>query len=323
MRDGVKLYTAVYTPSDTSERYPILMHRTPYSARRTGPGGHPGSLASAGYIFAFQDVRGCFMSEGTFVNMRPHIDKKTSKHEIDESTDTYDTIEWLVATIPNNNGRAGQLGGSYPGFYCSAGMIDAHPALKAVSPQAPIADWWFDDFHHHGALFLPHAFNFLAYFGQARATPTTESPALFNHGTPDGYQFFLDLGPLRNVNERYYKNKIAFWNEICEHPNYDKFWQDRDILPHLKNVAPAVLTVGGWFDAEDLYGPLQTFRAVERQNPNVRNFIVMGPWYHGGWAMPGVTGESGRYLFWISGGQLQTRHGEALLRIFLKRQREI
>jgi putative CocE/NonD family hydrolase len=178
----------------------------------------------------------------------------------------------------------GQYGISYPGFYSSAGMIDHHPALKAVSPQAPIADWWFDDFHHHGAFFLPHAFNFLAVFGQPRPEPTTKWGTPFHHGTPDGYEFFLDLGPLKNANPRYFKNNIAYWNTISEHPNYDDYWQKRNLLPHLKNVAPAVMTVGGWFDAEDLYGALKTYRAIEKQNPGIFNAIVMGPWRHGGWS---------------------------------------
>jgi putative CocE/NonD family hydrolase len=172
---------------------------------------------------------------------------------------------------------------SYPGFYAAAGMIDAHPALKAVSPQAPIADWFFDDFHHHGAFFLPDAFNFFAVFGRPRLQLTTEWGEEFDHGTPDGYQFFLDLGPLKNVNQRYFHGDIPFWNKIVEHPNYDEFWQARNILPHLNNVAPAVMTVGGWFDAEDLYGPLNMYRSIEEKNPRIFNVLVMGPWFHGGW----------------------------------------
>jgi uncharacterized protein len=290
MRDGVRLFTAVYSPKDTSQHYPILMMRTPYSCRPYGKDsfahflGPNKFLIPEGYIFVYQDVRGCFLSEGKFVNMTPHIDHKERKTDVDESSDTYDTIEWLLAHVQNHNGKVGQWGISYPGFYASAGMIDAHPALKAVSPQAPIADWFFDDFHHHGTLFLPHAFNFLAIFGQPRPKPTTGSPHRFNHHTPDGYQFFMDLGPLKNVNERYYKNKVAFWNDMARHPNYDEFWQARNLLPHLKKVAPAVMTVGGWFDAEDLYGALKTYRAIEDANPGIFNVLVMGPWRHGGWS---------------------------------------
>jgi putative CocE/NonD family hydrolase len=290
VRDGVHLYTVVYSPKNHTEKLPILLMRTPYSAgpygqERFRPAVGPSALFSQGnYIVAYQDVRGCFLSEGTFVDMRPHIDHKTSARDIDESSDTYDTVDWLVKNLPNNNGRVGLWGISYPGFYSSAGMIDAHPALKAVSPQAPIADWFFDDFHHHGAFFMPHAFNFLANFGQARPEPTALSGNRFEHGTPDGYQFFLDMGSLKNANKRYFRDRIAFWNRLIEHPNYDDFWKGRNLLPHLNHVAPAVMTVGGWFDAEDLYGALNTYRAVEAQNPGIFNVLVMGPWRHGGWS---------------------------------------
>lgn len=290
MRDGARLYTVVYTPRDRSRTYPILMMRTPYGVgpygqdsyrAKLGPNPH---FAKGGYIFVYQDVRGRYMSEGEFDNMRPHRRRRKSTKDIDESTDTYDTIDWLVRNVDNNNGKVGLWGISYPGFYASAGMIDAHPALKAVSPQAPIADWYFDDFFHHGAFFLPHAFNFFASFGQPRTELTTKGNPGFKHGTPDGYQFFLDMGSLKNVKERYYKNRVAFWDRFIAHPTYDRFWKARNILPHLKNVAPAVMTVGGWFDAEDLYGSLKTYQAIEAQNPGVHNILVMGPWSHGGWA---------------------------------------
>src|SRR5215471_2315592 len=290
MRDGVKLFTSIYVPKDTTKKYPILLNRTPYSVGpygtdryRTGLGPSE-DFDSEGYIFVFQDVRGCYMSEGEFDNMRAHVDKKMTDKDVDESSDTYDSIEWLIKNVPNHNGRVGQWGISYPGFYSSAGMIDAHPALKAVSPQAPVSDFYFDDFHHHGAFFLPHAFNFYGRFGHPRPKPTTDRSRPFKYiDTPDGYQFFLDIGPLKNVNDRHFKYEIAFWNQMIEHPNYDEFWQSRNILPHLKKVAPAVMTVGGWFDAEDLYGPLNTYRAIEKQNPGIFNVLVMGPWRHGGW----------------------------------------
>lgn len=290
VRDGVELFTQVYSPRDTSKSYPILMIRTPYSCNPYGESEYSPRIAPhmdyvrEGYIFVRQDVRGCFMSGGDFVDMRPHRAEKGSPTDIDESTDTYDTIEWLVANVPNNNGRVGIWGISYPGFYAAAGMIDAHPALKAVSPQAPIADWFFDDFHHHGAFFLPHAFGFMSSFCKPRQGLTTEWQDGIDYGTPDGYQFFMELGPLKNANEYYFHDELPCWNDIIAHPDYDSYWQSRDILPHLKNVAPAVLTVGGWFDAEDLYGPLKIYRAVERENPGVSNSIVMGPWPHGGWS---------------------------------------
>jgi putative CocE/NonD family hydrolase len=290
MRDGAKLFTSVYVPNDAkSDRsYPILLLRTPYSVGPYGIDLYKGTLGpsvefeKSGYIFAFQDVRGRYMSEGEFVNMRPQIESKQGT-QFDESSDTFDTIEWLIANIKHNNGRVGQWGISYPGFYASAGAIDSHPALKAVSPQAPIADWFFDDFHRNGAFVLPMGFNFFSSFGASRPGPTPIGAERFNHGTKDGYQFFLQLGPLQNVNKKYFNGRIAFWNEIAAHPNYDEFWQSRNLLPHLKNISASVLTVGGWYDTEDLYGPLQTYAAIEKMNPKAQNRIVMGPWSHGGW----------------------------------------
>ncbi len=291
MRDGVKLFTAVYVPKDHSRTYPILLNRTPYSVAPYGADAYKLSLGPSDllmrdlYIFVYQDVRGRMMSEGEFANMRPHLDVKTGPKDIDESSDTYDTIEWLITHIPGHNGRVGMYGISYPGFYASAGMIDAHPALKAVSPQAPISDWFIgDDFHHNGAVYLPHAFGFLSSFGRPRPAPTTRSGSRFDFGTEDGYQFYLKMGPLSNANALYLKNEIGFWNEMMAHETYDAFWQARNLRPHLKNIAPAVLTVGGWFDAEDLFGALETYKTVERQSPGATNTLVMGPWSHGGWA---------------------------------------
>jgi len=283
MRDGVMLFTAVYIPYATDKPHPILMMRTPYSCRPYGADAYKTRLgpnyefAKEGFIFVYQDVRGKYRSEGEFDNMRPHAG------EINESRDAYDTIEWLLANIPNHNGKVGIWGISYPGFYTSASIIDSHPAIVAASPQAPIADWYFDDMHHHGAFSLNLAFNFFSSFGQPRPEPTTERAPRFDHGTPDGYQFFLELGPLGNVNARHFKGAVAFWNDLAAHPDYDAFWQARNILPHLKNISCAVLVVGGWFDAEDLYGPLHTYAAIERQNPGIDNVLVMGPWSHGGW----------------------------------------
>jgi hypothetical protein len=291
MRDGTHLFTAVYTPKDQSQAYPVLLHRTTYRAYPYGPNkmrvplGPSMEYAREGFVFVYQDVRGMFMSEGTFENMRPHRARKLDReHDIDESTDTYDTIEWLLRNVKGHNGKVGMWGISYPGFYTIAGAIDAHRALAAVSPQAPIADWFFDDFHHHGAFFLPHAFNFLANFDRPKRGLTQEWPRRFEHGTPDGYQFFLDLGPLQNAKNRYFGDSLAFWNQLAEHPNYDGFWKARNLLPHLRAIQPAVLTVGGWYDAEDLYGPLKIYRAVEANAPAGYNGIVMGPWRHGGWA---------------------------------------
>ena len=291
MRDGVKLFTSVYVPKDGGQKYPILLTRTPYSVAPYGADVYRASLGPSdrfmrdGYIFVYQDVRGRMMSEGEFADVRPHLAVKAGPLDIDESTDTYDTIEWLLKNVSNHNGRVGLYGISYPGFYTSAGMIDAHPALKAASPQAPIADWFVgDDFHHNGALYLPHAFSFFSGFGRPRPKPTTSFGSRFDFGTEDGYQFYLNLGPMPNVNARHFKGEIGFWNDLMAHETYDAFWQARNLRPHLKNIKPAVMTVGGWFDAEDLFGALETYKSVERQSPGATNILVMGPWAHGGWA---------------------------------------
>lgn len=291
MRDGKRLFTSVYTPKDFSKTYPILLNRTPYSVAPYGVDkyktdvGPSVEAAREGFIVVYQDVRGRWMSEGEHVNMRPHLAVKRGPQDIDESTDTWDTIDWLVKNIPNNNGRVGTWGISYPGFYTAAGMIDAHPAHKAASPQAPIVDWFVgDDFHRNGALYLPHAFNFLARFGRPRPEPTEKGPPQFEHGTPDGYRFFLKMGALVNANEKYFKNEVAFWNEMMKHGAYDSFWQSRNLRPHIRNIRPAVLTVGGWFDAENLFGALQVFEAGEKSSAGSPNLLVMGPWRHGGWS---------------------------------------
>jgi uncharacterized protein len=289
MRDGKRLFTSIYAPK-TDGLYPILLKRTPYGVGPYGLNrfaeylGPSEPFAEDKFIFVYQDVRGRYMSEGDFVEMTPHLEVKQSASDIDESTDTFDTIEWLLAHVPKNNGKVGQWGISYPGFYAAAGMIDAHPALVATSPQAPIMDWFAgDDFHRNGALWLPHLFNFISWFGQPRPQPTTKKSPSFGYRTSNGYSFYLGLGPLSNVNERYFKGGIPFWNEVLAHGIYDSYWKARDLRPHLKDIKPAVLLVGGWFDAENLYGTLQAHRAVLSQSPNTRLSLVMGPWYHGAW----------------------------------------
>jgi hypothetical protein len=298
MRDGVKLFTSVYVPKDAGKdrRYPVLLTRTPYGVAPYGSDAYRDSVgpseaaAKEGFIFVYQDVRGRFLSEGQFVDVRPHNPAKGPK-DVDESSDTWDTIEWLLGKLPWDNGRVGMWGISYPGFYAAMGMIDAHSALVAVSPQAPIADWFVgDDFHHNGAFFLPHAFNFLSSFGKPRPEPTTKWPARFDHKTQDGYRFFLESGPMPSYDRKYLKGEVAFWREILAHDTYDDFWKARNTRPHLREVRPAVLTVGGWFDAEDLFGALETYKAIERQSPGTANRLVMGPWSHGGWARE--TGDS-------------------------------
>ncbi|MGE5127876.1 MAG: CocE/NonD family hydrolase, partial [Betaproteobacteria bacterium] len=298
MRDGVRLFTSVYVPKDASAArlYPILLNRTPYGVAPYGPDAYRDDVGPSpaagreGFIVAYQDVRGRFMSEGQFVDVRPY-DPAKGPRDTDESSDAWDTIDWLVGHVRWNNGRVGVWGISYPGFYAAMAAIDAHPALHAVSPQAPIADWFVgDDFHHNGAFFLPHAFNFYAVFGRPRPEPTSKWGPSFDHGTADGYRFFLDAGAMPNFDRRFLKGQVAFWKEVMGHETYDAFWQARNTRPHLKAIRPAVLTVGGWFDAEDLFGALETYRSIERQSPGASNRLVMGPWSHGGWAR--TSGES-------------------------------
>ncbi len=302
MRDGTRLFTAVYVPKDAgpAKRYPILMTRTPYSVAPYGIDAYPASLgpseaaAREKFVFAYQDVRGRMMSEGTFVDVRPVLPNKGPK-DVDETTDAWDTVDWLVKNVPHNNGKVGTWGISYPGFYAAMAAIDAHPALVAVSPQAPVADWFAgDDFHHNGALFLAAAFNFYVRFGQPREGPTTKWAPKFDHGSVDGYRFFLEAGPLASLS-RHMKG-VAFWDDLMAHETYDAYWQARNTRPHLKGIRPAVLTVGGWYDAEDAFGSLETYRAIERQSPGAANRLVVGPWWHGGWARS--EGEShGRVTF--------------------------
>ena len=300
MRDGVRLFTSIYEPKDKSQKYPIMFDRTPYTVAPYGKDkdgkdqfktslGPNGLFAKEGYIFVYQDVRGRWMSEGEFQDVRPDIDN-TDKSKIDESTDTYDTVEWLIKNVANNNGRVGMWGISYPGFYTSAGIIDSHPAIKAASPQAPVSDWFHgDDMHHNGALFLAQNYDFFAFFGQPRLkpeTPETTTAKRFKQGTEDGYNYFKDLGGLKETADNYQSNlgtRIKFWDEMMQHPNYDQYWKDRNILPKLKNIKAAVMTVGGWYDDEDLYGALETYQHIERQNPGIYNVLVVGPWFHGGW----------------------------------------
>ena len=290
MRDGKKLFTSIYVPKDRSRKYPILLSRTPYSVAPYGEDKYKTSLGPSslfireGYIFVYQDVRGRWMSEGEFTDVRPYIKDKKGK-EFDETSDTFDTIDWLIKNIDNNNGRVGIYGISYPGFYSTASIPDSHPALKAVSPQAPVTDWYVgDDIFHNGAFFMGGMFLFFSNFGQPRPEPTTQGPRRMDFGSQDAYRFFLQAGTPEELNEKYLKGQIRAWNEFTQHGTYDEFWQSRTYLPHLKNVKPAVMTVGGWFDAEDLYGPLKTYAAIRDQNPGADNRLVMGPWAHGGWA---------------------------------------
>ena len=289
MRDGKTLFTAVYVPYDRTKPYPMLMMRTPYSVGPYGSNQYKKTLApdqafeKEGFIFVFQDVRGRFRSQGEYVNMRPQDAYKRGKGAVDDATDTFDTVDWLVKNVPNNNGKVGMYGVSYPGYYTSVASINAHPALKAISPQAPIADWFFDDFHRNGAFALPMAFVFFDTFDNFPKDKHSIWPKGQDMATHDGYQFFLDLGPLSNVNKDYFHNERPFWNELAAHPNYDDYWKARNLLPHLGNTKPATLVVGGWYDTEDLYGPLQTYQTMSKGNKKDNVRLIMGPWFHGQW----------------------------------------
>jgi uncharacterized protein len=292
MRDGVKLFTSIYIPKDisASNKYPILMQRTCYSVAPYGADKFKKTLGyhkfqhNDKYIFVDQDVRGRYMSEGTFTNMTPQV-SHNKKTDIDESTDTYDTIDWLIKNIENNNGKVGQYGISYPGFYTAVGILANHPALVASSPQAPISDFFFDDFHHNGA-FLMGYFKTFPVFGVQKEKPETESwykNQMIKTTSKDGALFYNEIGTLKEGVDKYYKDNF-FMQEVVNHPNYDDFWQKRNLLKHLKGINHAVMTVGGWFDAEDLAGPLNIYKTIEKTSPKAKNTIVMGPFSHGAWA---------------------------------------
>ncbi|CAN5498485.1 CocE/NonD family hydrolase [soil metagenome] len=293
VRDGVKLFTVVYAPKDTSKPYPMLMTRTPYGVGPYGPDMNVSRLLpsphfwKAGYIFVHQDVRGRMKSEGSYLHSRPHVADKKTKNDVDDSSDTYDSIDWLIKNVPNNNGKVGMVGISYPGFYTACGMIDAHPALKAVSPQAPLMDFFDgDDCRHNGAFLLAHNFRFFHMFPKLNPLMYTKQDSLNpDYQMPDGYQFFLDLGPLSNAETKWHKKAEGFWNDQMTHGDYDDFCKARNLRPHVKDIKPAVMTVGGWYDAEDLAGTFYCFERVAATSPKCpQNVIVMGPWVHGGWA---------------------------------------
>lgn len=299
MRDGVKLFTAVYAPKNTTEKHPFLMVRTPYSCAPYGEDKiqsriydtHWKEYLKEGYIFVFQDVRGRWMSEGEFVDVRPFNPNKKNKTDIDEASDTYDIAEWLVKHIANNNGNIGVFGISYPGFYSTMAALSGHPAIKAVSPQAPVTDWFMgDDFHHNGVFMLNDAYNFYSGFGQPRPKPTKVGPNEVNYYTKDNYKFYLETGAIKNFT-KLMGDSIKFWTDLMNHPNLDAWWKERDARVGCKNIKPAMLIVGGLFDAEDCYGAWRLYDAVKKQSKETNTRIVMGPWYHGGWLK-----SDGRFL---------------------------
>ena len=310
MRDGVKLFTSVYVPKEgmfpdardvkdakdaksTADAgpWPILMDRTPYSVAPYGEDlyktalGPSDEFEKAGYIFVYQDVRGRYESEGTFVEMTPHIDDKKSRKDVDDSSDTSDTIDFLLQHVPGNNGKVGIWGISYPGFYTSASMIDSHPALKAASPQAPMTDLFMgDDSYHGGAFMLAGNFGFYVNFKPMDKPSPPKQFLPFDFGTTDGYEFYLKAGNIGDLDKKYLKGSNWLFVDQAKHTTYDDYWKSRNLAPHMKNIHAAVMTVGGWFDAEDLSGPFKTYHSVEKLNPGIDNTIVVGPWVHGGWA---------------------------------------
>jgi len=291
MRDGARLFTAIYLPNDKSEKHPILMTRTPYSCAPYGKeftsrlwNTHWKYYARENYIIVVQDVRGRWMSEGEFIDIRPFIKDKKTKADVDESSDTYDAIDWLIKNLPANNGNVGIFGISYPGFYATMAAASNHPALKAVSPQAPVTDWFQgDDFHHNGAFFPLDGFAFYSGFGKPRPAPTTVGPTGYDFKIKDNYEFFLQAGSLKHLGEMI-GDSVKFWKDLYAHPNYDDWWKARNARNAMYDIKPATLVVGGLFDAEDCFGAWNLYKAIEKQNPSSNNKLVMGPWYHGQWA---------------------------------------
>src|SRR5512141_2790394 len=293
MRDGVRLFTSVYIPRDTTRHYPVLMSRTPYSVspygadykETLGPSGNP-KWVDDGYIFVYQDVRGRNFSEGNFRDMTPILERHDKPTDVDEGTDAYDSIEWLVKNLPTN-GKVGIYGTSYPGFYTTASCLSRHPALVACSPQAPMTDIWMgDDNFHGGAFLLAHNFGFYTRFGRApRKEPGPDPSYPFSMGTPDAYQYYLNLEPLGPGTRRALDSATApLWQSILTHPTYDEFWKARNVRPHLHDVKAAFLTVGGFYDTEDIHGPWWVYGSIQKQNPGADNRVVVGPWSHGGWS---------------------------------------
>ncbi len=290
MRDGVKLFTSIYIPNDHTELHPFLMKRTPYSCAPYGESNFSSFWNSyqryylrENYIMVTQDVRGRWMSEGEFVDVRPFNANKKN-NETDEASDTYDTIDWLIKNISSNNGKVGTFGISYPGFYTTMTAASNHPALKAVSPQAPVTDWFMgDDFHHNGVFFPMDGFVFYSSFGKPRPKPTTIGSPGYQFKIKDNYKFYLETATLKNLAVKM-GDSIKFWHEMYQHPNYDDFWKARNARVAMYNIKPAMLTVGGLFDAEDCFGAWNLYKAIQKQSPQTNNKIVMGPWYHGQWA---------------------------------------
>lgn len=305
MRDGKKLFTAIYIPKDTTEKHPILVRRTPYSSAPYGEASFPESFWNSyhrlymreNYIMVVQDVRGRYMSEGEFEDVRPYNEAKSGT-VIDEASDTYDAVDWLVKNVPSNNGRVGFFGISYPGFYATMAALSNHPAVKAVSPQAPVTDWFHgDDFHHNGAFMLMDGFNFYTGFGKPRPNPTTQGNQGYKIPGTDNYNFYLQTGTLKDF-ARLMGDSIRFWKELYAHPNYDAWWKARNARNHVQHIPATTntLVVGGLFDAEDVFGAWNLYKAIEEKGKN-NNKLVMGPWFHGQWGGRGDGSSLGHVRF--------------------------
>ena len=300
MRDGIKLFTAIYIPKDTTEHHPILIRRTPYSCAPYGENNFPAFWNTyqrlylrEGYIMVVQDVRGKYMSEGNFVDVRPYNPNKKTNQDIDEASDTYDAVDWLVKNVPYNNGKVGAFGISYPGFYATMAALSGHPAMKAVSPQAPVTDWFMgDDFHHNGAFFIMDGFAFYSGFGKPRPKPTMQSAEGYPIPGADNYQFYLNVGTLQDF-ARLVGDSVQFWKDLYAHPNLDDWWKARNDRNFVQNIpsSTATMVVGGLFDAEDCFGAWNLYKAINQKAPN-NNKLVIGPWFHGAWGGRG----DGSYL---------------------------
>jgi uncharacterized protein len=299
MRDGTRLFTSMYIPLDSTEKHPILLTRTPYSCAPYGENNwrpwwnrFQREYFKQGYIMVTQDMRGRYMSEGEFHIIPPYLKNKKSKSDVDEASDTYDAIDWLVNNVPGNNGKVGVVGISYPGFAATEASLSGHPALVAVSPQAPTTDAFMgDDVHHNGAFMLADTYGFLVEFGigKPRKGPTAENAVGIPPFTADAYDFYLRMGALSNMTSIVRKNNIGIWEEIMQHPDYDHWWKAHNTRAGLYNVKPAMLEVGGLFDAEDCFGAWNVYKAIEKQSPLTNNKLVIGPWFHGQWAGPDGT----------------------------------
>lgn len=325
MRDGVRLFTQVFSPVDASEPHPIIFFRTPYGIAPYGeeftgmtfPSLH---CLKENYILVLQDIRGSFMSEGAFEYFHPYRPDKKSAADVDESSDAFDTIEWLLKNVPGHNGKVGVWGISYPGFTAAMAAIAAHPAVAAVSPQAPLADLYMgDDAGHNGALYLNHYADYVYSMGRFQAVPTQDPRPRPKYPTPDGYAFYLGFGPLKNLTAKFMGDANPVWAATMAHEAYDAYWKELSIYPHLRGIKPAILTVGGWYDAEDLGGTFGTYRTVEKLNPGLPNTIVMGPWAHSRWnLLAGGTEDRGVFAFSGTRAYFQEKIELAFFNYYLK-----